>query len=349
MKDEKLAEPKQLFVHEPDCQLRCARFSPDGQVLFAAGLDASIRRWKTAEDKLMELPAINGHHGWTSKVLPHPNRKQLISVDTWGQLRCTAFENDKPKTLWQHDEAHDGWIRDVGVSGDGTRIATCGRDRAVRIWSAEGKLLNERMAAEDVYAVTFAAERNSVVFGDEKGAIHLWNPRADKMVREFDGSQFYKYDRIQEVAGLQGFCWLDNGATLVAFGTKPEKGATVRSVPLIRLFDLETGKLKQSIEVGTNKYGFIHDLAVHPDGYLMGTASGTPGSGLLFFIRPGEKEPFYQHTKVSNLHSISLHPDHRRIAFTATNRRSNGNGRRLDENGEYPANNSPIHVFELPA
>jgi hypothetical protein len=31
----------------------------------------------------------------------------------------------------------------------------------------------------------------------------------------------------------------------------------------------------------------------------------------------------------------------------ATNRGSNGNGRRLGENGEYQGNNSPIHLFQF--
>ncbi|MGB0582921.1 MAG: hypothetical protein ACPGVU_24830, partial [Limisphaerales bacterium] len=161
-----------------------------------------------------------------------------------------------------------------------------------------------------------------------------------------DGSAFYKYDRIQDIGGLTGLGWY--GTSLLAFGTKPQNGATVRGVPLIQLFDVMDGTMMKSFEVETNRYGFIHDLAMHPEGFLMGTASGTPGSGLLFFLRPEEDKPFYTHTKVSNLHSVTMHTDGRRFAFTGTNRRSNGNGRRLDKDGKYPANNSPIHVFEFP-
>jgi hypothetical protein len=36
------------------------------------------------------------------------------------------------------------------------------------------------------------------------------------------------------------------------------------------------------------------------------------------------------------------------VAVTATSRGSNGNGRQLDKNGEYPGNTSPVHIFDMP-
>ena len=67
--------------------------------------------------------------------------------------------------------------------------------------------------------------------------------------------------------------------------------------------------------------------------------------------RPGyssyPQKPFYSHTKIANCHAVALHPDGRRYAVTATNRNSNGNGRRLDKEGKDPGNVSPVHVFDL--
>ena len=42
-----------------------------------------------------------------------------------------------------------------------------------------------------------------------------------------------------------------------------------------------------------------------------------------------------------------MHPNGRRIAVTATNNGSNGNGRRL-KNGAYLGNNSPLHILDMP-
>jgi hypothetical protein len=42
-----------------------------------------------------------------------------------------------------------------------------------------------------------------------------------------------------------------------------------------------------------------------------------------------------------------MHPNGQLLAVTATNRGSNGNGRRLNKDGEYAGNTSPVHLFEL--
>ena len=50
-----------------------------------------------------------------------------------------------------------------------------------------------------------------------------------------------------------------------------------------------------------------------------------------------------------NCHSLAVHPNGRRLAVTATNGGSNGNGRQLDKSGEYPGNWSPVHIWEMQA
>ena len=45
---------------------------------------------------------------------------------------------------------------------------------------------------------------------------------------------------------------------------------------------------------------------------------------------------------------LALSPDRRTLAVAATNTGSNGNGKRLDKEGNYVGNHSPVHVFALP-
>jgi hypothetical protein len=62
-----------------------------------------------------------------------------------------------------------------------------------------------------------------------------------------------------------------------------------------------------------------------------------------------DKEPFFSLAR-PNPHSLSRHPGGLRLAVTATNAGSNGNGRVKSPNGaeEYPGNWSPIHILDLP-
>ncbi|MDQ3621344.1 MAG: hypothetical protein M3463_02495 [Verrucomicrobiota bacterium] len=344
-------KPKQIAEVKTERQITGARFSPDGTVLATAGYEPLVRRWSLEGSKdFQPLPPLDGHNGWTTAIAFHPKEPWLLTADSWGQLRCQTYAEEKPAVLWRHDNAHDGWIRQAALSPDGQHLATCGHDRFLRIWRAQdGTLIAKHQAAEDLYAVAFHPGGETVVFGDGRGRIEAWDFAASKSVRTLGAPAFYKLDRIQDIAGLRVLTFLDDGKTLVAAGTTPDRGATMQSVPTMLIFDFAAGKLLRSFTHGKPEHGFIQDLAVHPEGYLLAVTSGSPGRGLVFLVRPDAAEPFHVDTKLANCHAVALHPDGKRFLVTATNRDSNGNGRRLAKDGEYANNSSPLHWFELTA
>lgn len=345
---------KPLFIAPTDRQVVCARFSPDGKVLAAGAIDGTVRRWRVGEKLLEEkplepLPPVIGHHGWVSAVAFHPKEPWLFTADTWGQLRAQTFTDDAPQTLWQLEAAHAGWLRQIAISGDGAHLATCGRDQAVRVWTPDGKPVAEHRHNDDVFALTFAPDGRHLIFGDQHGHLHAWDFAAKNITRTFDATVLFKTDRLQDIGGLRVLAFFDGGKTLLAAGAIPEKGATVQSTPVLLAFDFATGELKHKFTHGAIKDGFIEDLAVHPSGYIMAVTSGDPGNGKLLLLRPDEKEAFNSATQLPNCQAIALHPDARRFVVASTNRDSSGNGRRTDKEGGYPANSSPMNLFELPA
>ena len=370
--EKKQPAPKQLQVLKAERQLLCARFSPDGTHLIAGGMDAKVHRWREAEvvvekiekktggakkkgeekkviEKKIEwqpLPAMNGHHAWVGALEFHPKAKRIFTGDSWGQLRCTDYEGDKPKEHWSVKHAHDGWLRQIAV--DKNKIATVGRDGAARVWSHDGKRIAEWKGAEEIFAVAIQPDGKRVVFGDAKGVVRVWDFAAKKIEREFTLEGFYKLARIQDVCGLTRLVFLDGGKTLLAVGCAPTDGGTMQGIPTLDWLDYATGKSKHRYQFGVENDAFITDVAEHPDGYLICGSSGVTGRGTTFFIRPGEKEAFYTNTKIANIHAVALHPDKKRFLLTSVNRGSNGNGRRLDKDGNYVGNHSPVHVMELP-
>src|SRR4051794_38886757 len=113
-------EPKQTKVISADPQVRCIRFSPCGKILAAGGYDARVRRWDFASAETPELASLSGHHAWVEAVAMRAAGELLVSGDSWGQLTCWQdYAAPQPAAKWRHEQAHDGWIRDVAFSPDG--------------------------------------------------------------------------------------------------------------------------------------------------------------------------------------------------------------------------------------
>jgi WD40 repeat protein len=341
-------QPKAVKVINPDRQLGIVRFSPDGKVLVAGGHDATIRRWDATGDDLPELPPLTGHHGWVQALAFHPDGRRLFTADSWGKLCCWPFAERDARPLWELDPAHDGWIRSVAVSPDGQHVATCGRDRAVRIWSAADgrKRLELAGHAADVFVVAFHPKDAAVVSGDLTGVVKHWELPGGRWMRDLDARLLYSLSRLQDVGGVRCLGFDGQGQVLAAAGTTPKNGGNVQGTPTILLFDWESGKVQHTLQVGNVGDVYVCDLHLHPAGFVMAVTSGNPGTGKFFFFRPGDMQPFFLQA-VANCHSLAVDPDGRRLVVAATNAGSNGNGRQL-KNGDYPGNFSPLHVFDLP-
>jgi WD40 repeat protein len=349
-------EPKEVKAIKPDRQVYRLRFSPCGKFLVGAGLDATVRRWDAASADYTELPALKGHHGWVSAIAFHPKDALLFTADSWGQLRSWKYDTDQPATVWSVEQAHDGWLRSVAVSPDGATLATCGMDRVVRLWSTrDGKKLHELTGhapgtpgSDDVYAVAWSPDGKTLVSGDAKGVLKVWDPATGQATRDLDASALYKLHRLQDLGGLRMLMFDADGKRLFAAGSTPASGATFQGTPTVLVFDFASGKVTKMISLGQAKNCFVEDAAVHADGFLMAVTSGTPGDGQFLFARPDDDKPFFTNTKLANCHALAVHPDGRRLAVAATNTGSNGNGRQLGKDGEYPGNFSPISVMAFP-
>lgn len=342
-------EPKELKKIETDGQVCQIRFSPCGQFLFGGGYDSSIRRWDMTTDEPQLLAPILGHRGWVQSIGFAAEGERLYSSDSWGTICAWRYRDENASPVWKVDAAHDGWIRDLQVSRDGTLISTAGRDRFVRVWSAEdGSLLTELPQHEhDLCRVAIHPDGESIVSGDLMGMVRHWDRESGKLVREVSFEKMHFYDRIQDVPGIKSLSFDDSGDTLFCAGGQPTRTGNHLGIPLLHQVDWKTLETKQTQTLGVDNDGFIFDLVRHPDGYFAAVTSGNPGAGQFLLVRPGDEKAFFISKKMSNCHTLALHPDANTVVVAATNRNSQGNGAVRDKDGTYVGNSSPLHVFDL--
>jgi len=343
-------EPQEYHVLTADPQILAVRFSPDGELLAAGGFDGCVRLWDVSQEAPRELESLRGHDGWVQAIAFSPDGSFLFSSDSWGQLKAWDLTGGDPQLAWKIDGAHDGWLRDLDVSADGKRLVTCGRDQVARIWTAvDGAHLFElRGHNTDVFCARFHPSGEFVVTGDDRGVIKVWGTSDGRCQRELDASVLYLLHRLQDVGGVRLLSFDRAGKTLAAGGTVPKNGATVQGTPTVLLFDFASGELQHRLSLGAASHCFVHEVVLHDAGFVMAVTSGTPGQGQLLFQRPADEKPFFLSIKIPNCHSVQFHAPTNRLAVVSTNRGSNGNGRRLNKEGEYEGNNSPIHFFRLP-
>ena len=173
-------------------------------------------------------------------------------------------------------------------------MATCGRDRMVRLWSAADGAKGPQFDGhgQDVFSVAFHPDGRSLVSGDFFGGVRHWDLETGECIREFDASVLHAMHRLQDVGGVRSMAFDSAGTKFACAGTEPSNGGNVQGKPTILVFDWITGALKHTLQYGAQGDGYIFDMHFHPDGFLMAVSSGNPGTGKLIYFRPGDKEPF---------------------------------------------------------
>ncbi len=342
--DVQITHPRQLWQ---------ARYSPCGQYLVACGYDATLQRWNMTGDKPALLPQLTGHHGWVQSMDFVPQKKHVISADSWGRLSCWDYTAESTEPVWTLPEAHDGWIRCVAVSPDGATVATGGNGGVVRLWStSDGKLKQELPHSHRVFSLRFHPQENAMATGDLPGVVRHWNLKDGKETRQFDAATLYNDEteskgRIQQCGGVRFLQFNQQGTQLACCGQQAPSGGFATGTPCVLVFDWKSGKLLREMPTGGAQDGFAYDVQFHPEGFVMATSSAFPGKGHVWFWRPEDEEAFYTSKKLPNGRSVSLHPDGTKIAHLIS-KSPNGNGRSL-KGGEYPGGTAVITLLEFPA
>jgi len=124
------------------------------------------------------------------RLLGHRDRIHSLAVAENGKLMATAA-TDNTVRIWRYKDGwqtehvlqHDGWVVDVAISANGI-IASASRDRTVKLWNRDGKLLRTLNHDKPVSSVAIKAN-GQIVTGTTDAKIQVW--QKDKVVQTLRG------------------------------------------------------------------------------------------------------------------------------------------------------------------
>ena len=307
---------KAHFAPEPlahDRQLIRARYSSDGSLLAAVGVDKLIHVWESATRRHYTLP---GHATWVSALVFHPKTPRLFTGDFHGAVHAWDATKEGAPPLFTIAADRDN-TRALAVTPDGAHLLSGGDDAIVRIWNADSGAPMREMPghAGPVFSVAAHPDGKHAVSGDLFGRVIQWELGSGKVVREFDAKALHtrKEDFIADVGGVRCMTFSPDGTLLACGGfSNAESNAFCPGTPLVLVFDNATGAKKTELRYGFKSDGPVNGLRFLQDGTLAGWGEHQNGPTQLVFWKLDAPEPFHK-VAANSAYDLDLHPDGTRL------------------------------------
>jgi hypothetical protein len=154
---------------KPTDWVTAAAFSPDGLLVAAGDRFGALFLWETRTGR--EFLTLRGHAKSLTSITWDAKNDRLITAGEDGAIQCWNLHEGTIAARW---EAHAGGVLSVDVDATGL-IASAGRDRRIKVWDAQGKVVNDLGPTdEDATRVVWTGDGKSVLTGDLSGQIRLW-------------------------------------------------------------------------------------------------------------------------------------------------------------------------------
>ncbi len=274
------------FKIDVGCGVLALAVSADGKTLYSAGDDHLIRRWDIAARK--QTGTFKGHDGIIVSLVLRGDT--LISGGLDRSIRFwNANTTEQVRSLPRSQGDGDAFA----VTSAGDFVATAGLNNTIRIFEAgNGKEVIPAAGAQSaLVGLSLSADNQRLAAVTADGQILLWDPKADKLLRQWDSKQtsdlvlaFAPDSKSFATASNTVRVWnAESGDAIVQLPVKfvDSAGALAWSPDgktlalgftsgLIELWDVKDKK-----SVGSFKYaGSLHAVAWSPDGKKLAAAGG---------------------------------------------------------------------------
>lgn len=147
---------------------------PDGVHFASGGADGRALLWSLHEPEFVAEAKVDRQLVY--EVRFSPDGKELAAVGANGSASLYQIEKFKKLTPKKTFTGHIGAVVGLAFSPDGSRVATCGFDRTIRIWDKENatELLALRGHGNLIQRLAFSPDGNALVSTSDDGNARLW-------------------------------------------------------------------------------------------------------------------------------------------------------------------------------
>jgi WD40 repeat protein len=293
--------------------LLACRFDPSGRFVFASAQDNTIQRFDLTDRAKV---SYTGHRSWVRAMTFHAESRKFLSADYNGKVMVWPTDSATPQAERTID-AHDGWVRAIAMSPDQRQFATCGNDNLIKLWNVTDWSLVRQFEGHTshVYNVAFHPTERSIVSGDLRGNMKIWDLQSGRETRQMDASVIFRYDPTfrADHGGIRSMTFNADGTALACAGiTNVTNAFAGVGNPAIVLFNWQNGQRTQVLRVNPAFQGTAWGVVFHPHGYVIGAGAGNGGG--LWFWREAEPNSMHNVAVPNNARDLAMHLDQRRLA-----------------------------------
>ena len=181
-------------------------FSPNGEWLATADRNGGVTVWDA--DNGLEVHTVAGHKSMVTGLSWRDDSKLLVSVSEDGAAKVWEMSEGKQVRTWN---PHPTGTLSVSQAHDG-RVVTCGRDRQMTVWSADGtKQKTVEFTNEMPVRAVFSHDGARLIATDWLGKVTVWNTGDGRFVGDLAANPPTITEQI--VTAQQRLAELQNGAT----------------------------------------------------------------------------------------------------------------------------------------